>query len=421
MILVGPREHLRGSVEVPRSKSLTNRGLVAAAVAGGGAVRHPLDCDDTRLLASALRAAGWAVTWDDEVKIGPRIGGPDSVEVWLGDSGTGARLMIALLAATPGRFVVDGSERLRERPMAPLIDALRGLGATVEGSRGLLPVVIEGRRLDGGRVSVRPEVSSQFVSALLLAGPLMAGGLELEVNGLLPSRPYIELTVDTLTRFRVAVDHEPGSRRWRVPSGPAAPAVVEIEGDWSAAAFFVAAAATAGGQIDVEPLSAASRQGDRIVCEVARDAGVTIATTVRGMAVTGPQTRAFHADLTDAPDLFPALAAMAAAGRPGTELTGLGHLKHKESDRLTVMVDNLRRLGAVIEVSGSTARFTRSLDPKPAAVRSVTAAGDHRVAMAMAVAALAAGPLRLDDPDCVSKSFPGFWEAWNSLVGEPVG
>ncbi len=416
MILIGPSAEIFGSVEVPGSKSLTNRALVAAAVADGGTVRYPLDCDDTRLLASALRDAGWEVSWDDDVRIGPRTASSAPARIWLGDSGTGARLMIALLAATPGRFVVDGSERLRERPMAPLIDALRELGASVEGTDGLLPVTIDGRRLRGGQVTVRPEVSSQFVSALLLAGPLMEGGLEVEVSGSLPSRPYIQLTVDTLTRFHVAVEHVGGSRRWRIPSGTTRSVAIDIEGDWSAVAFFVAAAAVAGGRIEVEPLSTDTLQGDRVICDVAQGAGMKIETTKRGLSVAGPATRAFHADLTDAPDLFPALAAMAAGGKSGTELSGLEHLKHKESDRLTVMVDNLRTLGAGIDVSGSTARFDRPLECLREAVRSVTAAGDHRIAMAMAVAALAAGPLQLDNPDCVTKSFPGFWNVWNRLV-----
>lgn len=418
MILDGPLSALSGTVEVPGSKSLTNRAFVAAAVAGGGTIGRPLDCEDTRVLASALRRTGWPVDWrDGQVIIGSRVGGSTRVEVSLGDSGTGARLLIGLLAATPGRFVVTGSPRLRERPMAPLIEALVALGASVEGAGGLLPVVIEGRRLLGGPVTVRPQVSSQFVSALLLAAPLMERGLDLEVSGSLPSRPYIELTVDTLSRFHVAVDHELGSRRWRVPPGSARPSAVEIEGDWSAVAFFVAAAAVVGGRIEVGALSMESHQGDRVVCDVAREAGVTIATTACGVSAEGPSRRAFTADVTDAPDLFPALAAMAACGPAGTELTGLDHLKHKESDRLTVMVDNLRRLGADIEVVGASTRFKRPVERMPEAVRSVTAAGDHRIAMAMAVTSLAAGPLMLDDPDCVSKSFPGFWDTWMGLLG----
>jgi 3-phosphoshikimate 1-carboxyvinyltransferase len=260
-------------------------------------------------------------------------------------------------------------------------------------------------------------VSSQFVSALLLVAPLMERGLDLRVSGSLPSRPYVELTVDTLKRFHVKVEHARGTSRWRVPPGPARPAVLAVEGDWSASAFFVAAVAVAGGRIEVARLSTDSRQGDRVVCDVARSAGVRVEATAGGISVAGRARRPFTADLTHAPDTFPAIAAVAACGRPGTELSGLDHLKHKESDRLAVMIDNLRRLGAEVVVSAGAARFVKPIDLDPHAVRLVTAAGDHRIAMAMAVVSLAAGPLELDDPACVSKSFPGFWDSWSSLVG----
>ena len=158
---------------------------------------------------------GWGVEWGDGIRVGKRTATAELREIWLGGSGTGARLMLALLAATPGRFSIDGSPRLRERPMAPLLAALRQLGARCRCADDRLPVELDGATLKGGQVTVRPEVSSQFVSALMLAAPLMAEGLDITVEGPLPSRPYVRLTTEMLARFGIAVSHPPGSGRWR--------------------------------------------------------------------------------------------------------------------------------------------------------------------------------------------------------------
>jgi 3-phosphoshikimate 1-carboxyvinyltransferase len=404
---------------VPPSKSVTNRALVAAAVVGGGEIRNPLDCEDTRFLADALTAAGWDVTWTDSIRVGGRAVPEDTPELWLGNSGTGARLMLGLLAASPGRVLLDGTERLRQRPMQPLFAAIGDLGGRVTSNDGRLPAEIEGVLLNGGSVTIRPEVSSQFVSSLLLAAPLMRSDLNLEVLGELPSRPYVDLTVDVLLEFGVDVRQSPGSRQLQVARGTGQPATVEVEGDWSAAAFMAAAAAVAGGEVTVRPLSPGSRQGDRAIVDIMDGAGVE--TEVDGKVVTfrGPARQPIFADLTDTPDLFPALSVVAAIVPVGSRLTGLAHLKHKESDRLSVMIENLERLGCRFERAENEVRVVRPLTRTTDLVRIATAADDHRIAMAMAVAALAAGPIELDDATCVVKSFPGFWEQWDRVLGAP--
>jgi 3-phosphoshikimate 1-carboxyvinyltransferase len=421
VILPGPRGGLNALVRVPPSKSLTNRALIACAVAGGGTIVNPLDSDDTRALASALADAGWAVEWGDAIQIGDRSSVVGRRRLWLGDSGTGARLLLALVAATPGEFLLDGSPRLRQRPMVPLLRALTRLGAHCSSDSGGLPITVAGSVLDGGAVTVRPEVSSQFVSALMLAAPLMRRGLDIRVEGELPSRPYVDLTLDTLDHLGVTVDHEPGSSRWVVAGGQPAPTETAIEGDWSAAAFFVAAAAVGGGRLDIAPLSLDSRQGDRVMCDIVQRAGARVLRIDGGVRVEGPVDRPIEADLIDAPDLFPALATVAATTSPGSRIDGVDHLMHKESDRLSAMVTNLSRLGAALEVRGSTVTVEAPVVVEPEGLRPVTAAADHRIAMAMAVAALAAGPLELDDPACVSKSFPSFWKVWNDLTASEDG
>ncbi len=417
----GPLTGLAGTADVPASKSLSNRALIAAAVAGGGRVVRPLDCDDTRVLATALSRAGWEVDWGRDIEVGPRTPRSGITALDLGDSGTGARLVLGLLAASPGRWRVDGSARLRERPMAPLLRALDGLGARLTARDDRLPVEVEGVELEGGEVEIRPEVSSQFVSSLLLAAPLMRNGLVLRVSGALPSAPYLDLTMDVLRAFGGDVTCGRDRRRWRVARGPLRPVAYEVEGDWSAAAFFLAAAAVAGGAVDIGPLDPASRQGDRRAVRMLADAGLEVSWTGNRLTARGPVTAPLSADLEHAPDLFPALAAVAACAPPGSRFSGIDHLAHKESDRLAVMVQNLGRLGAEFTFDGPGLVVGKSLQADLRSTRDVTAAGDHRIAMAMAVAALGAGPLALDDADCVSKSFPQFWTVWDRLTDSATG
>jgi 3-phosphoshikimate 1-carboxyvinyltransferase len=411
---------LRASVSVPTSKSLTNRALIASAVAGGGTVVSPLDCDDTRALATALGEAGWPVEWGTEIEIGRRSVPDQRVRLDLVESGTGSRLILALLAASPGLSVVDGSARLRERPMAPLLEALTRLGAELRSRDGFLPVEIDGGQLEGGAVEVQPEVSSQFVTALAMVGPLMDDGLDLVVSGALPSAPYLNLTVDVMRAFGAELEVSDDKRRWRVTSKTLLPTRYRVEGDWSAAAFVLAAVAVAGGEVAISSLDPASRQGDRAVLRILADAGLDVDWIDDRLTARGPLIAPIFADLGDTPDLFPALAAAAACAPPGSRLTGLNYLKHKESDRLMAMVENLRRLGARLKVDASQFEVETTLGPRSGSIPRVTAAGDHRIAMAMAVAALASGPLELDDSHCVSKSFPTFWSVWDRLLGRTV-
>ena len=420
-ILPGPRSQLRGKVNLPPSKSLTNRGLIAAAAAGGGTIASPLDCDDTRVLAAALAAAGWPVDWQDDIQIGRRRTPEERIRLDLAESGTGARLILGLLAASPGMSTVDGSRRLRERPMQPLIETLDGLGANLRSTAGALPIEVNGRTLDGGPAVVRPHVSSQFVSSLVLAAPLMRRGLDLEVVGPLPSAPYLDLTEDVMRAFAGRLDVSADRRLWRVAPTPLQPTHYGVEGDWSAAAFVMAAAAVAGGEVDVGPLSESSRQGDRAIIDILEKAGLGVQSVDDRLRIQGPIRFPLSADLSDTPDLFPALAVVAAAAPAGSELTGLEHLKHKESDRLSVMVENLRGLGARLTVERDRVVVEAPMKREHPAPPTLTAAGDHRIAMATAVAALAAGPVELDDPSCVAKSYPGFWEMWGSLTNSGMG
>lgn len=405
---------------VPPSKSLTNRALIAAAASGGGVIVNPLDCEDTRLLAKALDVAGWSVQWrGSTITIGPMVPEESLVTVNLGNSGTGARLLLALLASVPGHFIVDGSQRLRERPIEPLIGALRVLGSRIEASGNWkLPVSVEGGTLRGGQVEIRPGVSSQFVSALLLAAPLFLEGIDLRVVGPLPSEPYLDLTHRVLVDYGAKVERSSDNRQWQIGPGGLKRVRWGVEGDWSAAAFPIAAAAIAGGWVQVPGLEMDSAQGDRVICDILGDAGMVFERFGDRLVAKGPLTKPVFADLEGSPDVFPALAAVAACRGPGSKLTGLGNLLHKESSRLEVMASNLRSLGAIVHVGEDTFVVEKTVDRREDIVRPVSAADDHRIAMAMAATALEAGPLDLDSPSSVAKSFPDFWIRWSEMLSE---
>jgi 3-phosphoshikimate 1-carboxyvinyltransferase len=302
--------------------------------------------------------------------------------------------------------------------MTPLLDTLSNLGAGLDSHRGHLPVEITGALLEGGAAEVRPEISSQFVSSLVMAAPLMARGLDLVVSGPLPSAPYLDLTLDVLRAFGGVTEVSKDRRRWVIAPRPLNPTRFAVEGDWSAAAFILGGVAVAGGEVDIGPLEPSSRQGDRAVVRMLANAGLDFDWDGDRLIARGPVTAPVFADLRQTPDLFPALAAVAACAPPGSRFTGLDHLQHKESDRLEVMVGNLERLGARIAVRDFEVTVEGTIDATGESRLPVTAAGDHRIAMAAAVAALVAGPVELDDPACVTKSFPRFWEVWGQILAE---
>lgn len=423
-------EHLRalrqapqgitGRIEVPPSKSLTQRALIAAARAGhGAAVVRPLNAEDPRLLHAALVSAGFALDWSEGVV---RASGHDPLshaDLDLGNNGTGVRLLLAQLASLPGEFRVDGSTRLRERPLGALVTSLRRLGARVRpevpGRGDRLPLWVKGRQLSGGTIELDASASSQFISALLMLAPVLPSGLEVRVRSVPPSRPYVDLTIAVMEHFGVKVETLEQGLAWRVPAQRYQVATTTVEGDWSAAAFPLVAVAMAGGEVEIPHLVFPSPQGDARILDILVEAGCRPFVSEQGVRLQGPASRPLDVDLRDTPDLFPVLAV--ALAQLGGRLTGLAGLVHKESDRLGEMVRLLAEMGARLdrrddEVSSRGGVALRApshpLDP----------AHDHRLAMALAVAATRTRGLLLADADCVGKSWPTFWDAWSALLGE---
>lgn len=400
---------LEGHLRVPPSKSLAQRGLLAACLAGPPAGLAPFSpAEDAQLLLEAMRKLGFYIQPEGD---GLRVEGfspAPEAELFLGNNGTGARLLLAQLATSPGRFLLDGVPRLRQRPIAPLVRALRQLGAAIEGER--LPLRVEGRGLTGGQVEVDASQSSQFVSALLFLGVRLPQGLVVEVQGQLPSRPYVEMSLEVLKAFGAEVGGN-GTRFWA--RGPLKPQLFAVEGDWSAAAFPLVGAAVAGGEVEVEGVSLKSRQADAVVAELLRRVGCQIWATATGVRVRGPACLPLEADLRHCPDLFPALAVLVALR--GGKLTGLGHLAGKESNRVRVMASHLRSLGLPVEAGEDWFQASAGGVPR-APGEPCSPEGDHRIAMALAVAGLVTPGLRLVQPECVAKSWPEFFSWWQGLL-----
>jgi 3-phosphoshikimate 1-carboxyvinyltransferase len=417
----------RGRVEAPPSKSVTQRAILAAALARGRSIlRNPLLADDPRHLLAALEAVGIR-TRVEASSVPPAIaiegrGGEipaASASLQVGNAGTAMRFLAAVLSLGRGRYVIDGDRRMRERPIEDLLAALRALGAFAESVRGdgCPPVRVGGRGIPGGAVRLKGTRSSQYLSALLLAAPAASSDVILEIEGELVSRTYVDLTIDVMRRFGVVVEQEPpgaGARRYAVRQGQAyRPADLAVEGDYSSAAYFFAAAAVTGGRVEVEGLDPGSRQGDarfpdlleRMGCRVERGPG---GVTVEG----GGDLRGIEADLKTMPDVAPTLAVVALFARGPTRLRGVPHLRLKETDRIAALVSEIRRLGgeARAEPDGLT------VTPRPLTGARIETYRDHRMAMAFAVAGLRVPGVVIADPGCVSKSFPAFWEHLDRLA-----
>jgi len=408
-------------VSVPGSKSLTNRALVAAALAQGRSqLRGALFADDTEAMVGALDVLGVTVVTDPGAGTitvdgtGGALGG-SGVPVDARMSGTTSRFVLPMLALGSGRHRLDGAASLRARPFGDQIAALRTLGASVRelGRPGHLPLEVAAGTLRGGRLDVAGDTSSQFASGLMLTAPLLDTGLELHLTGNLVSRPYLRLTADVMRSFGATVDHD-GDRTWTVPPSGYRPMTYRVEADASAASYFFAAAAVCGGRVVVEGLGRRSHQGDLAFLEVLETMGVQVQRGDADTSVVGTgHLRGVNADLSDFSDTALTLAAVAVFASGPTRVRGIGFTRAKETDRVAAAVTELRRLG--IDATEHEDGFdVRPGTPRAGRVRTY---GDHRVAMSFALIGLRAPGVEICDPGCVAKTFPTFWDVLASLDG----
>jgi 3-phosphoshikimate 1-carboxyvinyltransferase len=411
-----------GRLRVPSSKSLTHRYLNLAFLGRAPLIlEHPLLAEDTRLFLEALGRCGFRVTEEGErvsLEPGPVSEGAE-IEIFCGNAGTMLRFLVASLAAVPGRWRLDGVPRLRERPVRPLVDALRRLGARIDylGAEGYVPLRIEGGTLGAGSTVLDAGESSQYLSALLMAALRAPGEVTVEVEAL-TSRPYVDVTLGVVEAFGGRI--EPlGESAWRVTPSTLAAGRVEVEGDWSAAAYPAAAAALTAGEVTLTGLLRDSRQGDRGFAEILRQMGASVEWNGSEMTVRGGELRGIEADLSAMPDQVPTLAALAPFALGETRIFNVAHLRIKESDRLEAMATELRKLGAEVGEGPDWLRIPGQWIEAPetdlAEIR-IDPRGDHRIAMAFALVGLRRPGVVVTTPDVVGKSYPDFWRDFAALT-----
>jgi len=414
-------------VAAPASKSATQRALIAAALASGRSqLRHPLVADDSRHLIAALNAVGIPARIDTAgadpfFEIDGRGGAiPQSrAAVSVGNAGTAMRFLTAMLALGRGEYVIDGEPRMRQRPIEDLLAALRALGAEAVSlsGNGCPPVRVGAPGLRGGSARLKGGTSSQYLSAILLAAPAMPEGVRLEVEGPLVSRPYVDLTLRIMRRFGADVETIPAGPE---PTGfivrpgrPYRPCDLEIEGDYSSASYFFAAAAVTGGRVRVDRLDAKSAQGDARFVDLLERMGCRVERGDSWVAVEGtPELSGLDADCGAMPDIVPTLAIVALFARGRTRITGVPHLKVKESDRIATVAGEINRMGG----GATPLPDGLTIEPRPLHAARIETHSDHRIAMAFAVAGLRVPGLLIADPGCVSKSFPDFWTRFDHLT-----
>jgi 3-phosphoshikimate 1-carboxyvinyltransferase len=421
---LAPARAARGTVRLPGSKSISNRVLLLAALAEGDTVVCDLlDADDTRLMREALSRLG--VACDALGGAAWRVRGTGGslpvkrAQLFLGNAGTAFRPLTAVLALADGEYRLAGTPRMHERPIGDLVLALRGLGAQIAflGREGYPPLAIRPRKPGASSVRVRGEVSSQFLSALLMALP-PAGGGRVQVEGILVSRPYVELTRALMLRFGVAVEAQ-GASAFRVPGRRyASPGEIRVEGDASSASYFLAAGALGGGPVRVEGVGRASLQGDVRFTEVLEAMGARVSTGEDWIEVASGdgRLRPIDMDLNHIPDAAMTAAVLALFAEGPSTIREVGSWRVKETDRIAAMASELRKLGAAVEEGRD---FLRITPPQSSILNpgvSVATYDDHRMAMSFSLAALGGVAVRIEDPDCVSKTFPGYFAALEAIL-----
>ena len=406
---------VKGTITPPSSKSYAQRAIALALLAKGRTVLRNIEfCKDTRSALKCIEALGAKVEYLDESTIAIEGGlNPLSNTLYVGESGLATRLFtpIASLNRTP--ITVQGEGTLLYRPMTMMVDPLRQLGVTVRDGGGFLPIEVQGP-IHGGEICVDGSISSQFITGLLLALPLAKEDTTLHVDSPV-STPYIDMTIDTAHRFGIEIMHNEGDySEFFIKGGQQyTPTDLAIEGDWSGASTMLVAGAIAG-EVTVKNISTLSKQADTAICHALERAGAGIIIEQDSVTVSKRPLRAFEFDATNSPDLFPALAALAAAAEGESVIIGTERLRHKESDRAETIRQEYEKLGIEVDISEDNIMKIRGGKIHPAQTFSHD---DHRIAMSLAVTALrSTGEIKIENAECVEKSYPTFFEDLESII-----
>ncbi len=413
------RSPIEASIRPPGSKSITNRALVCAALAQGtSTLRGALASEDTEVMLESLGRLGLEIEVKDHGKtlVVHGCGGtiPKSgADLWVANSGTTIRFLTALVTLFHGHFRLDGVKRMRERPIRDLIEALVQLGAKVktENDTGCPPVVVDSDGLPGGVAKIRGAISSQYLSGLLMAAPLARQSVTLNVEGRLVSQPYVRMTQAVMQSFGVHVDCS-SLEEIEIPSGVYQPCDYEIEPDASAASYFWAAAAIAGGRVRVEGLSRDSLQGDVAFCNCLARMRCQVEYDRDSITVSGGPLVGIDVDMGEISDTVQTLAVVALFAKGPTRIRNVEHNRHKETDRISDLATELRKLGAGVEEHDDGLTIV----PNELRGAMIETYQDHRMAMSMALVGLRRPGVWINDPGCTAKTYPNFFDDLKRLV-----
>ncbi|WLD58961.1 3-phosphoshikimate 1-carboxyvinyltransferase [Salinispirillum sp. LH 10-3-1] len=422
-LTLSPLSHVDGEVTIPGSKSLSNRILLLAALAEGTTqIANLLDSDDIARMLESLKALGVNYTLSDDktrcsvTGLGGSFQSTEALTLFLGNAGTAMRPLTAALCLGQGEYTLEGIARMYERPIGDLVDTLRQLGADITylGNAGYPPLRIRGTGLRGDRVSIKGNISSQFLTALLMSAPMAEQDLTIDVDGELVSKPYIDITLDVMARFGVAVENRNyqsffirGRQRYRSPGN------IMVEGDASSASYFLAAGAIAGGTVRVHGIGKASVQGDVKFADVLAQMGAKVTYSDYWIEVSRGELNGVDVDLNHIPDAAMTIATTALFAKGPTAIRNVYNWRVKETDRLHAMATELRKLGAEVE-EGEDYIVIQPLSTLQAA--EIETYDDHRIAMCFSLAAFGNAPITILDPGCTAKTFPTYFATFRSIT-----
>ncbi|GLS82645.1 3-phosphoshikimate 1-carboxyvinyltransferase [Paraferrimonas haliotis] len=419
---LAPISRVDGEINIPGSKSISNRALLLAAMAQGQTtLTNLLDSDDIRHMLTALSQLGVSYELSaDKTRcvvqgLGKAFNVADAQTIFLGNAGTAMRPLCAALALSQGEFELTGEPRMEERPIGDLVDALRPLGANISylKNEGFPPVKIQGMGLRGGSVEIAGDLSSQFLTALLMVAPMADGDIVINIKGELVSKPYIDITLSIMKKFGVEVTHN-RYQRFVVKGGQhyVSPGRFLVEGDASSASYFLAAAAIKGGSIKVTGVGTASIQGDVKFADALSAMGAEIEWGEDYIISRKGQLKGVNMDMNHIPDAAMTIAAAAVFARGTTRLSNIYNWRIKETDRLAAMATELTKVGAHVKEGHDYIEISPPEALKKAAIDTYN---DHRMAMCFSLMALGDAGVIINDPDCTSKTFPNYFEAFSSI------
>ena len=403
---------IKGRVRAPSSKSYTIRGLMCAALAKGESeIIHPLISDDTEAALNVLSQVGVYVSQQGDLW---QVRGGDFHEpetaLFCGDSAATLRFMTAICSLIPGKCRLVAGPSLAKRPLKPLVQALRQLGVNCSSQGDVAPVIVEGGGLKGGVAELPGDISSQFVSALLLVSPLAEEGVKIRLTTSVESKPYVLMTLECLEKFGIKVKYSEDLREFDVPRQIYKPARYMVEGDWSSASYLLALGALSG-EVKVENLNPESLQGDRVLLNFLRDMGASVEVDKGSVTVRRRRLEAIKADLTDCIDLLPTMGILAAMADGASEFTGIQRARLKESNRVSALKEGLERTGIKVIEEENKLTVTGA-EPKGSVIDTRS---DHRMAMAFSILGSAVGDMIIGEAECVSKTYPEFWGILTSI------